>query len=155
MMEISPQVKRFWQKFCEASGTNPETPFQIWYFGNSAEMAAELAALVLQGKKTATASLVEFNEAHPELAPVANGYSVVTDFESAPVCVIQTTEIRRIPFEEVDAAFASDEGEGDRSLSFWRDVHRRYFTKEAAENGLEFNEKSLICCERFKLIFPK
>ena len=154
-MNMSPPVKEFWQKFCESSGTNPEAPYQAWYFGSSPEMARQLAALVLQGKKSATASLVEFNELHPELAPFENGYSVVTDFEGAPLCIIQTTEISHVPFDEVDARFAFDEGEGDRSLEYWRDVHRRYFTKEAKDFGLEFNEKSLVCCERFRLLFPR
>jgi uncharacterized protein YhfF len=155
MMETSAPVKEFWQIFCAASGTPPATPFQVWYFGNSPEMAAELAALVISGKKCATASQVEYNELHPEAAPVADGYSVVTDFEGAPRCVIRTAEIRQIPFDEVDAEFASDEGEGDQSLEYWREVHRAYFVKEAAENNLEFNERSLVCCERFKLLFPK
>src|SRR5687767_855057 len=97
-------VENFWKKFCEISGESFEEAYQIWYFGNSSEMALELAALVLQGKKRATASLVEFNESHPETAPVESGYSVVTDFEGNPQCVIQTTEIRHLPFAQVDAA---------------------------------------------------
>lgn len=149
-------VENFWEEFCQNNDEiNHETPYQVWFFGNSSEMARELARLVLQGKKTATASLFEFNKLHPESAPIDKGYSVVTDFEGNPLGVIQTTEIRHLPFDEVDAGFASDEGEGDQSLEYWRDVHWRYFTKEAAENDLEFNEKSLICCERFKLLFPK
>lgn len=154
MMQKSPQIKEFRRKFCEASGTNPETPFQIWFFGNSSEMARELAELVISGKKTATASLVAVNKITPEIAPIADGYSVVTDFEGNPLCIIQTTEIRHLPFDEVDAQFAFDEGEGDQTLEYWRDVHWRYFTKEAAELNLEFNEKSLVCCERFRLLFP-
>jgi len=155
-MNQSEALKSFWRNFCrENPETRLETPYQIWFFGNSSEMARELAALVLAGKKSATASLVEFNEAHPEESPVANGYSIVTDFEGRPQCVIQTTEIRAVPFDEVDARFAFDEGEGDRTLEYWRAVHRRYFTSEAAENGLEFHEKSLICCERFRLLFAK
>ena len=152
-MKNSSQVKEFWRKFCATSGTNPATPYQVWYFGNSSEMAGELAALVLQGKKRATASLVEFNNLHPELAPFEGCYNVVTDFEGAPQCVIQTAEIRHLPFDEVDAEFAFDEGEGDQSLEYWRAVHRAYFTREAAENNLEFNEKSLVCCERFRLLY--
>jgi uncharacterized protein YhfF len=152
----SPAVENFWKEFCRSNSViSPETPYQVWYFGNSSEMARALAALVLSGKKRATASLVEFNERHPEFAPFENGHSVVTDFEGNPLCVIQTTEIRHLPFDEVDAEFAFDEGEGDRSLEYWRDVHRRYFTKEAKELGLEFNEKSLVCCERFRLLFPE
>jgi uncharacterized protein YhfF len=152
----SEAVENFWKEFCETnSEINPETPYQVWFFGNSSEMARELTELVLSGKKCATASLVAVNELTPEIAPVDAGFSVVTDFEGNPRCVIQTTEIRRLPFMEVDAEFASDEGEGDQSLEYWRDVHWRYFTNEAAQLDLEFNEKSLVCCERFKLLFPK
>lgn len=152
---MSNLVKQFWLEFCEKSGTSSETPYQVWYFGNNEKMAKELAKLVISGKKRATASLVEFNKKHPEVAPINNGYSVVTDFAGNPLCVIQTTEIGHLPFDEVDAEFAFDEGEGDQTLEDWREGHWRYFTKEAAENGLEFNEKSLICCERFKLLYSK
>ncbi|MEP6903195.1 MAG: ASCH domain-containing protein [Actinomycetota bacterium] len=148
-------VENFWKEFC---GKNPnvkiDEPFQVWFFGNNSEMARELAELVILGKKKATTSLVSVNEITPEIAPIADGYSVVTDFEGNPQCVIQTTEIRHLSFTEVDAQFAFDEGEGDQTLEDWRDRHWRYFTKEAAELGLEFNEKSLICCERFRLLFP-
>jgi uncharacterized protein YhfF len=148
-------VKQFWLEFCEMSSTNPKVPYQVWHFGNSEKMAKELAELVIIGKKKATASLVEFNQKHPEVAPIDEGYSVITDFTGNPLCVIQTTEIRHLPFNEVDAEFAFDEGEGDQTLADWREGHWSYFTKEAAENGLEFNEKSLICCERFRLLYPK
>ncbi len=152
----SEAVENFWKEFCEANPRiNPETPYQVWFFGNSPEMARKLAELVISGKKTATASLVAVNEMTPEIAPINDGYSVFTDFEGNPRGVIQTTEIRQLPFTEVDAQFAFDEGEGDQSLEYWRDVHWRYFTKEAAELNLEFNEKSLVCCERFELLFPK
>ena len=152
----SEAVENFWREFVsQTPEINPETPYQVWYFGNTSEMARALAELVIAGKKRATASLVEIYESHPELAPVEGCYNVVTDFEGNPQCVIQTTEIRHIPFTEVDAAFVFDEGEGDQSLEYWRGVHWAYFTKEAADFGLEFNEKSLVCCERFKLLFPK
>ena len=155
MTTNSESIKTFWQEFCEISKMNPETPYQVWFFGNSSEMARELAKLVISGKKIATASLVAVNELKPEIAPIDSGYSVVTDFEGNPMCVIQTTEIRHLPFDEVDAKFAFDEGEGDQTLEYWREVHWRYFTKEVVELGIEFNEESLVCCERFKLLYPK
>ncbi len=152
---MNNSIEQFWLDFCKTSGTDSQMPYQVWYFGNTSEMARELATIVISGKKTATASLVEFNETHPESAPVENGFSVVTDFEGSPLCVIQTTEIRHLLFKEVDAKFAFDEGEGDQTLEYWREVHHQYFTKEAKEFNLEFNENSLICCERFKLLFSK
>ena len=146
----------FWAKFCQENPNVPiETPYQVWFFGNSSEMAQELTKLVISGKKIATASLLAVNQLKPEIAPIDGGYSVVTDFEGNPMCVIQTTEIRHLPFDEVDAKFAFDEGEGDQTLEYWREVHWRYFTKEVAELGIEFNEESLVCCERFKLLNSK
>lgn len=149
-------VARFWAGFCSANpAVDPAVPYQVWYFGNSSEMASELAELVLSGKKTATAASVAMNKLRPEDAPVADGYSVVTDFEGSPLCVIRTEEIREIPFEEVDEIFAAEEGEGDLSLEHWRRVHRDYFTNEARQHGLQFDERSMICCERFKILFPR
>lgn len=145
----------FWRTACDALDLDPATGYQAWFFGNSEKQARELAELVIAGTKTATASVVEFNNAHPEVAPIPNGFSVVTDFHGQPMCVIQTTEIRLLPFGEVDAAFAYDEGEGDRTLADWRAGHSSYFTREGSEFGYEFNDSTFICCERFRLVFPR
>lgn len=155
MKNNSESVKTFWQNFCETAKINTETPYQVWYFGNTSEMARELVELVLRGEKRATATLLESANLHPESAPIADVHSVVTDFEGSPMCVIQATEIRNLPFDEVDAEFAYEEGEGDKSLEYWRRVHHDFFTKDAAENGLDFHEKSIVVCEKFKLLFPK
>ena len=144
---------KLWRAFCAASGTDLALPFQVWHFGNTKEMAADLGKLVVSGLKTATGSLVEANAKRPEETPVLGGLSVVTDHGGEAICVIQTTEIRYLPFDEVDAEFAYDEGEGDRTYQYWRDVHWTYFSNEAHHLGLEFNERSLICCERFKVLF--
>lgn len=95
------------------------------------------------------------NEIEPDKAPVPDGYSVVTDFEGHPACVIRTTNIRHLPFNEVDADFAFDEGEGDQTLDYWRDVHWTFFSREAGDHGFVFDENSIVCCERFELLFPK
>lgn len=144
-------VNEYWANFCRTRGVDIGTPYQVWYFGNSAEMALELAELVMLGKKTATASLAKTNELEPENAPVVDGYSVVTTFDGDPLCIIQTTGIRYLAFGDVDPEFAADEGEGDLSLEYWRRVHHDYFEKESARLGFEFDENSIVCCERFVL----
>ncbi|HLM00569.1 MAG TPA: ASCH domain-containing protein [Pyrinomonadaceae bacterium] len=153
-MKVSPQVAEFWKEFCAANPQiNPGTPFQVWYFGNSSEMATELCNLVLEGKKTATASLPWEYEEKPEDAPVLGGYSVVTDFAGNPKCVVRTTEIRVLPFNEVDAEFAFDEGEGDQSLDYWREVHWDYFSRSCADSGKEPDTEMPVNCERFELLY--
>lgn len=149
-------VEEFWNRFCSAHPlVDRETSYQVWYFGNTREMASELVQLVLAGKKTATASSLSMNELEPENAPRPDGYSVVTDFDGDPQCVIQTTEIRPVSFMEVDAQFAADEGEGDLTLEWWQRVHWDYFTAEARQHGFDFDDRSTICCERFRLLFPR
>jgi uncharacterized protein YhfF len=153
-MSKTDSVQNFWMKFCEANPEiNPDTPFQVWYFGLGREDALELCDLVLQGKKTATASLVWEYEQKPEDAPVVDGYSVVTDFDGNPKCVVRTTELRVLPFDQVDAEFAIDEGEGDQSLHYWRRVHWDYFSIKCAETGKEPSVEMLVNCERFALLY--
>jgi len=153
---MSRTAEQFWTEFLDANPhIDPATSYQVWYFSNNSESARELAGLVLAGKKTATASLKAVNEVEPDKAPADDGYSVVTDFEGEPLCVVQTTEIIHTPFDEVDAQFASDEGEGDQTLEYWRQIHWEYFSREAPQYGLEFDEMSIVCCERFRLLYPK
>lgn len=155
-MKIPKQVEEFWKEFCAANPQiNPNEPFQVWYFGLGTEDAEELANLVLAGKKRATASLVWEYEDKPEDAPILSGYSVVTDYAGNPKCVLRTTELRVLPFDEVDAEFAFDEGEGDQSLDYWRAVHWDYFSQRCAEIGKEPSLEMPINCERFELLYPK
>ena len=125
---MTTTARKYWDEFLILNPKIPnDTLYQVWFFGNTPEMALELAELVISGKKFATASLAAVNEIKPEEAPIPDGYSVVTDFHGNPMCVIQTVEIRHLAFEEVDAQFADDEGEGDQSLEYWRFIHWKYF----------------------------
>jgi uncharacterized protein YhfF len=60
---------------------------------------------------------------------------------------LETVEVTRRRFGEVDAAFASDEGEGDRSVNDWRRMHTAYFTRRG-----EFSPDMELYCERFRLV---
>ena len=154
-MNRTPAIAEFWDRFCrDNADIGAETPYQVWYFGNTPELAAELAQLVLSGKKRATASIEHEYRDNPDQAPVLGGYSVVTDFAGDPKCVVRTTELREIPFNEVDADFAFDEGEGDQSLDYWRGVHWDYFNRQCIELGIQPFETMPVICERFDLVYP-
>jgi uncharacterized protein YhfF len=70
---------------------------------------------------------------------------VILSGSGRPLAVIETVELTQRRFNEVDAAFACDEGEGDQSLAYWREAHRRYFTRLG-----QFAEDMLLYCERFR-----
>lgn len=50
--------------------------------------------------------------------------------------------------------FAAIEGEGDGSLSYWRDAHWRYFGRECHRIGKELSLQMLVVCEQFKVVYP-
>ena len=153
-MNENSKVKDFWKQFCLANPEiNPETQYDFWCFGNTSEMAKRLGELVLKGDKRATTTLLESAQKE-EYNPSVGDYSVITDFEGNPMGVIRTIEINILPFNEVDEEYAHVEGEGDKSLNYWREGHRRFFETEAAEYGVEFNEKSLVICQKFNLLYP-
>ncbi len=55
---------------------------------------------------------------------------------------------------DVDAAFAWDEGEGDRTLDDWKRGHWSYFSRECESLGRPMSEDAEVCLERFELLYP-
>ena len=125
--------------------------FDAWAFGDEAD---ELARLVNAGIKTATASAGPLYDLDGEALPKAGQYSVILDSRGEAVCVIRTTRVFVAPFSQVDATHAYREGEGDRSLAYWRQVHERFFRAEMKAAGLRFHEDMPVVCEEFRKVFP-
>jgi uncharacterized protein YhfF/GNAT superfamily N-acetyltransferase len=144
----------YWRDFCRAVRLPPETPYQVWHFGDSPELAHKLVELVLNGPKRATAALGWSVDRAPETGPVDDGYSVVTEFDGTPRAVIRTTMFERRRFDAVDAQFAWDEGEGDRTLADWRAGHQAYFSRECAALCRPFDDEAPVVLERFELLYP-
>lgn len=123
-------------------------------FGDSPALADELLGLVLEGTKRATAALAVEYELAGNPVPAAGDHWVVCDGAGTPRAVLRTTEVRHVPFRDVDAQLARDEGEGDRSLEWWRREHRRYWERVGAESGFELSETSVVVAERFCVVWP-
>ena len=43
-------------------------------------------------------------------------------------------------------------GDGDRSLAYWRKVHKEFFTEELASIDRKFDEEMQLVCEEFELV---
>jgi uncharacterized protein YhfF len=153
-MPIPAHLSSFWDQFAKATGGADEERFyEAFYFSDNEEVANELAELVLQGTKRATASLLSSYAAEQKRLPRPGDLSIVTNWSGQPLCVIETLSVEVLPFSEVTADFAATEGEGDGSLAFWRDAHRKFFSRECAAAGREFSESMKIVCERFAVRF--
>lgn len=152
---MTSQIEAYWQAFL-ATLPPEQRParYQAWGFGDSPQMADELGALVAAGTKKATAGLFWEQEADPDDdPPLIGGYSIILNGKDEPLCIVQTMELRLRVFNEVEAAFAYDEGEGDRSLAYWRDVHWRFFSRRCAQIGRAPSETMPVICERFRLVY--
>ncbi|QOY35472.1 ASCH domain-containing protein [Anaerobacillus isosaccharinicus] len=136
---------------------NPNAPknYVAWSFGNTKEIANQLALLVLDEVKTATASNYTLYELEKEDLPYAGLINIILDGDGEAVAIAETISVEVVPFDKVAAEHAYLEGEGDRSLSFWRDVHETIFKKELKDVNLDFNYQIPVVCERFKVLHKK
>jgi len=155
MKNGNPAIEDFWHAYLASLPPDapPPAAYQAWHLGNNADMADRLGHLVKTGVKTATCSLVWVYEAEQERLPQVGDLSIITTWDGEPLCVIETTQTEVKAFDQVDEQFAYDEGEGDRSLAYWRRVHEEFFAEECAAIGRQPSHAMPLLCERFRLVF--
>ncbi len=122
-----------------------------WHFDNNEKAANELLQLVLQGKKTATSSSYLVYEKENMPIPKVGDKSIVTYFDGREGCVIETTNVRLIPYNEMTYDIIKLEGEDD-NLESWQQTHERFFKEDGLMSGYEFSEDMLVVFEEFKVI---
>lgn len=145
-------AKQLWQNFKLQNPNVPDT-YSVWAFGDSKEMADELSALVLSGLKTATCSALHGYKLENEPIPKAGDYSVILDGNGEAMGIVQNRKVTIYSFEEVPETIAYEEGEGDRTLAYWREEHEAFFKREFAEMDWEFSLSMEIVCEQFELVY--
>ena len=141
----------FWARARAAVPGLPAAVPEAWAFGATAEHADSLLRLVMDGVKTGTASSGWDLEAAGEPVPRVGELSIILDGAGQPRVVIETTDVQTVPFTEVSAEHARAEGEGDRTLQAWREIHRRFWS-EHAEDPRGWAPDMPVVCERFRLV---
>ena len=106
------------------------------------------------GIKTATSGLLWETEHDGLLPPQVGDCAIVTDGAGEPLCVIEITEVVIKPFNEVDAQFAFDYGENERTLAQWRVDSWDYFAQCCVNIGREPSETMPLVCQRFRRVYP-
>lgn len=143
--------KELWQEFVKNNNLT-DCKHEEWAFGVEADLLAHLVEI---GEKTATASAYSMYELENEPLPAIGAYSVILDSKDNAVCIIQTKKVEVVPFNEVTAEHAYKEGEGDKSLDYWREVHEKFFTECLNEAGLKFTSDMKVVCEEFTVVYKK
>ena len=148
---LTPDQRAFWTRFQAATGETDDAPRYVDAFGDAPDMQNALAALVIAGEKRASAALDRWYSG--ETRPRRGDLALILNGRGEPVCVIRTTGVDVMPVSEVSADFAFEEGEGDKTLEWWRDAHRAFWRREAEREGFEYSDDLEVCCERFELVW--
>ena len=155
-MQLDAKTAAFWQAYL-ASLPHAEEAVRRFYdimrIGHSNESANTGAALIKQGVKTAVSSLLWAYQAANTPLPEVGSLSIVTDGSGAPVCVVETIAVEIKEFAEVDAAFAYDYGEWDRTLEGWRAYSWALNAPRCRALGKAPTPEMPLVCERFHVVY--
>ena len=145
-------AKELWESFQQQISNLPEQ-YDVWAFGDSKELADQLASLVLAGLKTATCSLKRMYDMEGFDLPKVGAYSVILDGDGLAVGIIQNIETFVFPFDEVTEDIVIAEGGGDRTVDYWTEAHKEFFKRECQSAGESFSTKMDVVFERFELVY--
>jgi len=146
-------AKEMWTNYTNQFCENKNKTYEAWHFSNDEKNANELAELVVNGEKTATASGFCFYKFEHEEIPKVGSFSIVLDWNDNAKCIIRISKVYTLPFNKVTKEHACKEGEGDKTLLYWRNVHKRFFSEELNEYKKAFNENMMVVCEEFEVVW--
>lgn len=138
IMQVLKMVDNFIEEL--ENKTYQNESIERWHFGVDNK---KLLDLVLTGKKKATCYLYRHNEDKGKVGDI----SIITRFDGKDACVIQTEEIKVLPFNEMTWDLAKLEGE-HKNLEDWIRDHANFFRNEYRD----FKENSPIVFEIFKVL---
>ena len=152
--DVHPSVIQMWKEFITENQEykSIKTP-PSWYFCDNEIHANACANLVVQKIKQATSSSWWYYQKHNEKLPEIDDINVVTDWNGIAKAIIITNKVVNIAFNEITEEYAKIEGEGDKSLAYWKKVHWAFFTREMEPFGEKPTEDMNIICEEFETIF--
>jgi len=149
------RVLDYWESFLATRADGDELRVRGYLaerFGDSAQLANELSALIVSGVKTATCSSV-WEWGHTGGALPSEGLmTIVLDGSWAPMCIIETVSVAMMAYQDVTPEIAYAEGEGDRTLEYWRRVHWDYFSRVLPKLGHEPGLEMVLACEHFRVV---
>jgi uncharacterized protein YhfF len=141
-----------------SADTVNDLPPRTAHFGFPGPQRDRLVAAIMDARKTATSSLLAEYEVPPGTPlPAPADRSTVLDSAGRAVAVIEVTEVRIVPFAEVDLAFAIAEGEGFRTVEEWRAAHRAFWESDQlrtylGQPELIIGDDTPVVAEHFRVL---
>ncbi|MBT8308238.1 MAG: ASCH domain-containing protein [Maribacter sp.] len=131
-----------------------EAPKTIHFCDNEKD-ANECVRLVLKGVKRATSDSLLGLQYRNEPLPKKGDFKVITDWNGKAQCIIRTTAVELKPFFSIDEEYAKLEGEGDKSLDYWKKTHWAYYERELEPFNRVPRDSMIIVCEEFEKVFDR
>nr|WP_283808973.1 ASCH domain-containing protein [Vagococcus allomyrinae] len=113
-------------------------------------MANDLANLVMTGEKTATSSLVPFNDyRNRKVSEVGDCYLLMGGNKEC-LAFLQITKTETCSFASITPQFAKEEGDG--TFERWLEIHQAYYGHQMTLLGESLQPETKLHCEWFNVI---
>lgn len=129
-----------------------EAPKTVYFCDNEKD-ANESVKLVIKGIKKATSLSLLGLQNRKERLPKIGDFMVITNWAGKAQCIVKTTKVVLRPYFSIDEAYANTEGEGDKSLAYWKKAHWEYYTRELEPFGRVPRDSMIIVCQEFERVF--
>lgn len=151
--ELHPSVPAMWYSFVAEQLEYSRRPMpEAFYLGTNQETADMCAVLVKAGIKTASSGALDAYANYEVPIPKVGDLAIITNYNGEAQCIIETTDVNLVPFNEVTEEYAMLEGEGDQSLDYWKQTHWAFFSEDLSSFGGKASEEMLVICEEFKVV---
>ena len=149
-------AEAMWDDFTKENNIT-NTNYQTRWFGSqdNPDEIDEYNKLIFDGIKHSTSKPLKYYAAKQEAIPQIGDYYILLDGQMKPVGIIKTVVSEIIPFIKISAEHAYHEGEGNRTLSDWKERMEQRFTKLAKSYDDQFSIDEPIVSETFELVYPK
>jgi len=128
---------------------------RVTHFCDNEKDANECLKLVISGKKRATTHSLLGLQFRKEPLPKIGDFTVLTDWNGKAKCIVRTVAVRIKPFFSIRESYAKIEGEGDKSLAYWKKTHWEYYTRELEPYGRVPRDSMIVVCEIFEKVFER
>ena len=148
MLVMNKACEEFWQQYCNEKQIDASTAYvRAYRFGDTPD---ELAQLVADGIKTTTSNAQRLFELNGKIVPKVGDYNIIMNKVFEPIALIQIGNVEIKRYDEIDEAFAINEGDG--SLENWDAIHERYFKEQLAQHNEPFSKEIPLVCQTFSVL---
>ena len=151
--ELNDEQLIFWHEYLDSIGASEDDFYVEASIAGNSEIADELLQLYLDGKKSAGSGLVKDYELAGDDLPKVGNHWVILDSEENPRCIVKTIAVEFHQFADVPEKVAIAEGEGDLSIAYWKQAHRKFFTPYLADLQIEDLEQAQVVTEFYQVVY--